>query len=82
MITDYSRSYDSILEQQIIYNNPPIIACIISKLIEKIVARCIEKYLEHNDLNGSYQSVYCIGHTIIIIIIMKKNFYSANILKK
>ncbi|KAK2150662.1 hypothetical protein LSH36_396g02009 [Paralvinella palmiformis] len=36
-----------------IYNLP-----FISKLIEKVVARCIEEHLEHNELNDSYQSAY------------------------
>ena len=30
----------------------------ISKLIEKVVARRTEEHLEHNDLNGIYQSAY------------------------
>ena len=35
----------------------------ISKLIEKVVARCIEEHLEHNDLNDTYQSAYRRGHS-------------------
>ena len=35
----------------------------ISKLIEKLVARCIEEHLEQNDLNDIYQSAYRRGHS-------------------
>jgi len=35
----------------------------ISKLIEKVVSRHIEEYLEYNDLNDIYQSAYRRGHS-------------------
>jgi len=35
----------------------------ISKLIEKVIARLIEKHLEHIDLNDIYQSVYRRGYS-------------------
>ena len=35
----------------------------ISKLIENVVAKRIEEHLEPNDLDDSYQSVYCRGYS-------------------
>jgi len=49
---EYMKNYCSI-------SNPPVI----SKLIEKVVARHIEEHLEHNDLNDIYQSAYRRGHS-------------------
>jgi len=34
-----------------------------SKLIEKVVTRCIEEHLEHNNLNDSYTSAYRKGYS-------------------
>ena len=41
----------------------------ISKLIEKVVARCIEEHLEHNDLNDIYQSAYRRGYSTKIALL-------------
>ena len=39
--------------------NPPFI----SKLNEKVVARCVEEHLNHSDPNDSYQSAYGRGNS-------------------